>query len=75
MPIISSKVVEDQPQVDGRRSIHELHVDHLGEIYDVFYMAAEKDDVSAVLATRATQIEDDLAAAELAANLLEASQP
>lgn len=75
MPIISSTITEDRQQVDGRRSVHEVHVDHLGERYEVDYLAEKADDVQAVATSRAAQIEADLEAAEIAANLLEAGQP
>jgi hypothetical protein len=75
MPIVKSTITEDRQQVDGRRSIHEVHVDHLGEHYAVDYIAESGDDVQASLTARAAQIEADLTAAEIAANLLEAGQP
>ena len=75
MPIVSSIVTEDRQQIDGRRSIVERHVDHLGVEYSCFYMAEAHDDAAASLAARAAQIEADLAAAEIAANLAEARLP
>lgn len=75
MPIVSSVVLEDRVQVDGRRSVSELHTDHLGVQYPVSYMAEAKDDVGVVLVARAAQLEADLAAAEIAANLAAVAAP
>ena len=72
MPITSSTIVSDATQVDGRRRVLERHTDHVGGIHDVSYLASAGDDVSLMLPIRAALIEDQLAAAEIAANLEEA---
>ncbi len=69
--ITQSSIIEDSIQIDGRRQIRERHVDHLGQPYDYSWMAEAGQDVEAVLPARAAQIEADLAAAEIAANLAE----
>lgn len=71
MPIVSSVVLLDSTQIDGRRDIYEVHTDQTGVEVCVSYLAEPGDDVAAILAARAAQISADLAAAELAANLLE----
>jgi len=38
MPIISSQVIEDSVQHDGRRWIRERHIDQLGLFYERVYM-------------------------------------
>ena len=38
-PIISSVVVSDQPQIDGRRWIRERHTDHMAVVYFRDYVA------------------------------------
>ena len=69
MPIVSSTVVGDAPQIDGRRAITERHVDHLGVVYTFHWYAAPGADATAQLAGHATQLLNDLANAEIAANL------
>ena len=69
MSIVSSQVVEDRVQKDGRRAIRERHVDHLGNAYEFAWMAAAGASASAQLAGHASQLETDLAAAETDRNL------
>lgn len=68
MPIVSSEIVADQVQIDGRRHVQERHVDHLGQVLDVFYMAEAAADTSVALQARVAVLEAQLAEAELAAN-------
>ena len=72
MPIVNSTIIVDHAQVDGRRRIWERHQDHLGVSHLVAYIAESADDVTQNLAPNAVLIEDQLAAAEIAANLEEA---
>jgi hypothetical protein len=69
MPIVSSQVVEDAPQIDGRRHVRERHTDDLGESFDVLYMAQAGDDANAPLAARANRIDAALLEAEHQINL------
>ena len=69
MPIVSSTIIEDAPQSDGRRWITERHVDQLGIEHLVHYMAAAATNTAPIMAARAIQIGADLAAAEVAANV------
>lgn len=71
MPIVSSTIVEDRPQVDDRRAVWEQHLDHLGVVHDVFYMAEAGADTTAIMRTRVAAIEAQLAEDEMAANLAE----
>lgn len=61
MSIVTSTIVEDRIQIDGRRSIIERHVDDLGVEHLVFYLAESKEDVEAMLPIRAAQIDQQLA--------------
>jgi hypothetical protein len=68
MGIASSAIIEDRPQRDGRRAIRERFVDSEGAEYFRSYLCLEGDDPTATLATRATELEAQLAAAELDAD-------
>ena len=69
MPILSSSVVVDAAQLDGRRHIIEHHTDHVGIVYPVFYLAEAGADATLPLAARAIQIVDGLREAEVNDNL------
>ena len=56
MPIISSQIVSQTPQVDGRVSVTERHTDHNGADHDVSYLAAADMDIYAVLSARAAKM-------------------
>lgn len=55
--IVSSKIIADQPQADGRRYITERHVDDLGAEMFVTYLAEKGADATAILPERAANIE------------------
>lgn len=61
MPIISSELVSDSPQVDGRRRVNELHVSDAGEQFTFSYLADSSHDSEATLAARAAEISGQLA--------------
>lgn len=67
--IVSSVIIEDAAQKDGRRWITERHTDQLGKTYDVVYIAIEGANVNTALAARATQINQQLIDRETAANV------
>jgi hypothetical protein len=67
--IVSSSLALDRAQKDGRFWVTETHTDHVGVKYLVNYLASVGIDTSAVLTARATQIGNDLATAETAANI------
>jgi hypothetical protein len=62
--IVSSQIYHDLPQKDGRRSIAELHTDHLGKPYFVFYRASALADVNTIMAARVPSIDASLIEAE-----------
>jgi hypothetical protein len=67
--IVSSIIIEDSPQIDGRRWIRERHTDSLGVPHDRVYMAAAKFDTSTILTVDAASIDAQLTADEIAANI------
>lgn len=62
VPIVSSKIVEDHAQIDGRRSVRELHVSDDGAEHFVEYLAEPKADIAEMLSVRAKQLDAMLAA-------------
>jgi hypothetical protein len=72
VPITNSIIIQDAVQIDGRRVIREQHTDHLGGLHYATYMAEVGADATLMLPIRAALIEDQLAAAEIAANVEEA---
>lgn len=69
MPIVSSEIVEDRVQVDGRRSVHERHTDDQGRVHEVAYLAEAGENVTTAMNSRVAQINAQLVEAELAANV------
>lgn len=61
MPIISSTITLDNPQVDGRFVVRELHIDDQGNEYNFDYMADAGMDINARLAARADELNAELA--------------
>ena len=70
MAIVSSVILADDPQRDGRRRVIELHVDHLGAQYRLSYLAEPAFDAVAGLPASAARIVSDSQAAEIAANIV-----
>lgn len=64
MPVVSSSILEDRPQRDGRRSVRERHTDHAGRTHDVTYLAEPGDDVETVMLARVPSVNTSLAEAE-----------
>ena len=60
--IVSSKIVDDGRQRDGRRWITESHVDQFGVDYRVMYLCPADWDADAAMKLRAKQIEADIEA-------------
>lgn len=71
MPITQSTIVEDMPQIDGRRTITERHAFADGHTEEVNYWAEAKDDVEAAMADRVAILEE---AAEFQAAQRQAEQ-
>lgn len=58
MPTVVSSIISyDLPQIDGRRNIHEQHMDDEGKEYDFFYTADEDMDINARMLARIPSIE------------------
>jgi hypothetical protein len=66
MPILTSQIIRDLPQVDGRSYITERHVDHNGKSYDVEYLADVGLDTALVMQLRADKIGAEIDAREAA---------
>ena len=71
MPIVSSEIREDAAQVDGRRHIREVHMDHTGREHHFTWMAGLGQDAATILPTRAAWLTDRLAQQEIDANMQE----
>jgi len=69
MSIVSSVIVADNVQVDGRRWIDELHTDNLGLTYGQHYLADAGFDANAALAVHATKLTNDINDAEIERNV------
>ena len=67
MPIVSSEILSDDPQVDNRRWVVEIHTDHTGKTHlhgpYMIAVGAEPD-----LAGHAAQIEQRLQEEEISNN-------
>lgn len=67
--MVTSEIVEDSPQADGRRHVRERHVDSVGAVYRVSYLAEQPDDVEAIAAARAPLLIEQSEQAEIRRNL------
>lgn len=67
--ITDSSIVEDRLQRDGRRSVTERHVDSLGGVTTVTYLAERDEDCEAMMKVRAEQLSASIVAAEVSANV------
>lgn len=56
MPIVSSQIISQVTQADGRVSVTERHTDHTGVDHDVLYLAAADMDIQEVLDLRAQKM-------------------
>ena len=72
MAIVSSVLVENRVQVDGRLMRHEQHMDADGSVLDVFYVGDAGSDGNAIMLDRVPVLNQQMADAEMAANLAEA---
>ncbi|ARO88161.3 hypothetical protein EBAPG3_010445 [Nitrosospira lacus] len=76
MPIVSSQIISQSVQVDGRTDVLERHTDHNGVDHDCPYTAAVGLDINVVMTLRAQNIGariDMLELAEAEANNFELS--
>lgn len=51
--IVSSQIVESVPQVDGRISVREIHIDQFGTQHPVSYLAEQGSDLNGLLVQHA----------------------
>ena len=68
MTIITSVIVDDMPQRDGRRFVRERHTDQYGVIQEVTYLAEALEDVAVAMASRVVMIEQQVINGELETN-------
>lgn len=66
---MQSLIASISPQADGRRWVQEVHTDAYGVQYSVTWLAQASDDAQAVMTARAVQMDADLIAGEVAANI------
>lgn len=69
MPIVSSTILEDAAQRDGRRWIRERHTDQLGVAQVITYLGAANTDAAAVMAARVSVLDAALIADEIVRNV------
>lgn len=69
MPNIVSSAYTASVQHDGRQQVHEVHTDLAGLTHTVDYLAGAQDNLAANMAVHATNLGNDLANAEIAANI------
>lgn len=67
--IVSSQIVTSNPQIDGRFSVREHHIDSLNKDYFFDYLADLSVDQNAHLTANATSILPSMAAAEIISNI------
>lgn len=65
MTIVSSVILENSIQRDGRSHITERHLDHLGKEYRVNYLASVGEDINSILAIHANQAWDNAVQREI----------
>lgn len=61
MPIVSSEITHDDPQIDQRRYVHERHLDDQGREYTFVYLAELDWDEQASLDARVVMLNAQLA--------------
>ena len=69
MPIVSSVLIEDARQADGRRWIGERHTDQVGLVYEFRYLGAAGTNAASVMAGRVASIDAGLVSDEISSNL------
>lgn len=58
--IVSSQITENLEQADGRRAIHEVHIDSDGTQFTCDYLASADSDIEAHLAATAASLNEDM---------------
>src|SRR3990167_5527253 len=67
--IVSSTIISDARQQDGRRWVHERHVDHVGLEIDVTWLCDQDADTAVALTARVPHLDRALRETEIANNL------
>lgn len=67
MPIVSSVVAEDAPQIDGRRHIREVHTDAADRQHECRWVASVGQAADSQLTSHAATLDEQLKASELQA--------
>ena len=67
--IVSSVIASQTAQRDGRISVHEIHTDSLGVLWDHFYLALATDNLATALAAYAVILAGNLTQTEIANNI------
>lgn len=69
MPIVSSVIVDNALQKDGRRWIREHHTDHVGVVRAVQYLAAAGFNTATAMAARVAVLDAEMTQNEIATNI------
>lgn len=69
MPVVSSEIVQDVAQADGRRSVIERHTLADGTTRDFSYLADADLDANAVMAARVPELNSSLTQTEIESNI------
>lgn len=65
MPIVSSTIIADEPQIDGRRRITEQYTDQFGNLHMIAYLCPAVFDVQSVMIVRTAILNIQLQTNEL----------
>jgi|GEM_PF-6650443 len=65
MPIISSNIIADSKQADGRRWVTEEHVDSGGVGHRVTYMSGAQADAESAMNARVASVDESLSESEI----------
>ena len=62
MAIVTSVLVYNRVQADGRRKVREDHTDDLGRVHTIYTLIDDKADADAIMAARVAGLDAQLAA-------------
>ena len=68
--IVASSTFEFFTQKNGRKTVHEIHIDLAGITHDIIYEAGAPDDLTAIMNAHAADLGVNLELAEVAANVM-----
>lgn len=69
MTIVNSTIVSQVTQKDGRIAVDERHIDDVGQVWNIGYLAAAADNLSALLAAHASSLDSNLRIGEILKNV------